>query len=166
MRRALEPWAAGAPGIEAALAPAAPAAYAAQGAPPAPAEHAAPPAPAEHAAPPAPAEPATPASPGANAEPPAPRGLRELEGAVRALFHGAATTQGQQAVITSERHHALALRAAEAARDARAAIDAGLADEAALVDLREALDALGEITGENTTEDLLERVFENFCVGK
>ena len=33
-------------------------------------------------------------------------------------------------------------------------------------ELREALDLLGEVTGEVTTEDLLARVFAKFCIGK
>ncbi len=38
--------------------------------------------------------------------------------------------------------------------------------ELVAVDLREALSSLGEITGEATTEDLLDRIFSNFCLGK
>ncbi len=38
--------------------------------------------------------------------------------------------------------------------------------ELVAVDLRDALSHLGEITGESTTEDLLDRIFSNFCLGK
>lgn len=48
---------------------------------------------------------------------------------------------------------------------ARAGATADCAD-LLTVDLREALDALGEITGTVTTEDLLGRIFSNFCIGK
>ena len=34
------------------------------------------------------------------------------------------------------------------------------------VDLKEALDSLSEITGEISSEDILDHVFGNFCVGK
>jgi tRNA modification GTPase len=34
------------------------------------------------------------------------------------------------------------------------------------IDLTTAISALGEITGETVTEDLLETIFSNFCVGK
>ena len=34
------------------------------------------------------------------------------------------------------------------------------------IDLRAALDALGEITGETATADLLDRIFAEFCIGK
>jgi tRNA modification GTPase len=36
----------------------------------------------------------------------------------------------------------------------------------AAFELRAALDALGSVTGEVTTDDLLGRVFANFCIGK
>ncbi len=38
--------------------------------------------------------------------------------------------------------------------------------ELVAVDIRDALHSLGEITGESTTEDLLDRIFSNFCLGK
>jgi len=38
--------------------------------------------------------------------------------------------------------------------------------DAVAVDLKEALDALGEITGEVTAADILETMFSRFCVGK
>jgi tRNA modification GTPase len=36
----------------------------------------------------------------------------------------------------------------------------------AAVDVASAIEALGEITGETTSEDILESLFSNFCVGK
>ena len=47
-----------------------------------------------------------------------------------------------------------------------AAIDARLALDVCAIDLKEALGALCEITGENATEAVIDRVFANFCVGK
>jgi tRNA modification GTPase len=42
----------------------------------------------------------------------------------------------------------------------------GLPAELVSLDLRECLDALGVITGETTSEDLLEEIFSRFCIGK
>ena len=42
----------------------------------------------------------------------------------------------------------------------------GLPADILAVDLAESLDALGEITGEVTTAEILERMFSSFCVGK
>jgi len=52
------------------------------------------------------------------------------------------------------------------AADALGALSAELPGELAAVGVRAALHALGEITGETATEELLDRIFERFCVGK
>ena len=65
-----------------------------------------------------------------------------------------------------ERHIALAR---EALAEIRAALDAARARvplDALRVHLHAALNRLGEITGEDATEDVITRVFQNFCVGK
>ena len=46
------------------------------------------------------------------------------------------------------------------------ALAAGLTPDAALTDGEEALSALGELTGRTVREDMVERIFERFCVGK
>jgi len=52
------------------------------------------------------------------------------------------------------------------AADALGPLSAELPGELAAVGVRAALHALGEITGETATEELLDRIFERFCVGK
>ncbi len=69
-------------------------------------------------------------------------------------------------ILTNSRH-ARALEQAEA--DLERAADAarkGLSEELLLEDLRQAMHHLGEITGEFTTEDLYDRIFSSFCIGK
>jgi len=62
------------------------------------------------------------------------------------------------------------LAALERGLDAARRVDAGFAQGApadlVAVDLQEALDAIGEITGETTAEDILDRIFSEFCIGK
>jgi tRNA modification GTPase len=48
---------------------------------------------------------------------------------------------------------------------ARAAGD-GVPADMLSIDLRRAIDALGEITGETAREDIVDRIFEQFCIGK
>lgn len=64
------------------------------------------------------------------------------------------------------RHMRLARKAAEALQEGAAAMQAGEALDLCAVHLHEALYALGEVTGDQVTEDLLDRVFADFCVGK
>lgn len=68
--------------------------------------------------------------------------------------------------IGSQRHRDALIRAASAIADAEAAIESGEPVDVVAIDIAEALEALGEITGETTSEDILESLFCNFCVGK
>lgn len=68
--------------------------------------------------------------------------------------------------ITNVRHIAL-LQSARASLDrTMRGISQTLPEEFPLIDLQEAIGALQEITGQRTTDDLLSRIFERFCIGK
>ena len=45
-------------------------------------------------------------------------------------------------------------------------LQAGVNMELLPIDLRDALDAVGEVTGETTADDVLDRIFSSFCIGK
>jgi tRNA modification GTPase len=72
----------------------------------------------------------------------------------------------QSVVIDSERQHALLVRAAEAIEQTLDSLAAGIPADATAVDLQEALDAVGEITGEVASAEILDAMFGSFCVGK
>jgi tRNA modification GTPase len=69
-------------------------------------------------------------------------------------------------VLTNLRHRNALLRGETALRHAETTVGEGYAAEFVAVDLNETRDALGEIIGTVTNEDILERIFENFCIGK
>jgi tRNA modification GTPase len=69
-------------------------------------------------------------------------------------------------VITKLRHRQALERASEALRGAKESVVGRLAPEFLAADLRAALDFLGEITGRVTTDDILDRIFSEFCIGK
>lgn len=71
-----------------------------------------------------------------------------------------------QTLITNARHFHAFLKAENALQRVLEAIEAGISKEMLAFDLREALAALGEVTGEITTEDLLGSIFGKFCIGK
>ena len=50
--------------------------------------------------------------------------------------------------------------------DVLKSIDHGVSNDLLALDIRTALHHLGEITGEITTDDLLENIFSKFCIGK
>lgn len=69
-------------------------------------------------------------------------------------------------VIDSLRQRNLLRRAASALREVELGLSGGIPVDAISVDLQEAIHALGEITGEVTSADILDEVFRSFCVGK
>lgn len=68
--------------------------------------------------------------------------------------------------LVAQRHIDAAGRAADALDGAVNAMDMGLPLDVCAVDISAALDCLGEITGENARESVIDRVFKDFCVGK
>lgn len=94
-------------------------------------------------------------------------GFDHLATAIRDTLGFSEADWGDHSVAINARHQA-SLRAARAALLAAIGILAtpGGAPELAAIDLREALDALGEIPGKIDTEDLLGVIFSRFCVGK
>lgn len=81
------------------------------------------------------------------------------------LKKGAGELSSEKAYIVEERHYAALVRAATSLKEAAENAGALTADLIS-VDLKEAWDALGEITGETATEEIISTVFEKFCVGK
>lgn len=69
-------------------------------------------------------------------------------------------------LLTSQRHQAAALLAINCLVRFLVALDQSLSLEFLATDLREALSALGDITGETTTDDVLDDIFSRFCIGK
>jgi tRNA modification GTPase len=70
------------------------------------------------------------------------------------------------AVVSSARHQDALRRAGEHLRAAQQTLGDKLPLDFVSIDLRAALAALGEITGETATDDLLDRIFAEFCIGK
>lgn len=68
--------------------------------------------------------------------------------------------------VLSERHAKSLQKGARLLEGALVSLSEGMTNEFVAVDLREALSALGEITGEVTSEDVLNSIFAGFCIGK
>ena len=72
----------------------------------------------------------------------------------------------EKLVITNIRHKSALEKTKEAVENIFETIDSEMPMDLISVDLKEALDSLSEITGEISSEDILDHVFSNFCVGK
>jgi tRNA modification GTPase len=94
-------------------------------------------------------------------------GFQQLSDTIRDALHFGETDWGEHAVAINARHQASLIAARTALEAAIELLDDTSNDvELAAIDLREALDALGEIPGKVDTEDLLGVIFSSFCIGK
>jgi tRNA modification GTPase len=93
-------------------------------------------------------------------------GIDTLEKAIleSARADGTSASNGELAV--NQRQAAALARAKLALARVRETIERGLPPDFWSIDLRSALQALGEITGEEVTESVLDRIFSRFCIGK
>ncbi|NLA11401.1 MAG: tRNA uridine-5-carboxymethylaminomethyl(34) synthesis GTPase MnmE [Firmicutes bacterium] len=93
-------------------------------------------------------------------------GIEELEESiVRLLDDSVGTIPGESPVAVNLRHAGAVGEARDRLQEALRAI-AGQPLELVTIDLREAWLKLGEITGETASDELLERIFRDFCIGK
>lgn len=93
-------------------------------------------------------------------------GLEELKEAMRSRLSQVSLESNEGVVITNVRHRLALERAGVSVREALDATRRGIEPEFVAVDLRGACDALGEITGVITSDDILDRIFSEFCIGK
>ena len=92
------------------------------------------------------------------------QGLDRLAAAVGALFPRGQEEYGQ--LLTNARQAEAAGRALAAVIRAQEALESGVTPDAMLADVEDALSALGELTGQSVREDITDRIFQRFCVGK
>ena len=97
-----------------------------------------------------------------------PGGTDRLEEALAALVLAGKAIRGaeDEATVTNLRHLDALQRAREHVTDALSSAHAQQPATFIAVDLHGALNILGEITGETASEDLLDEIFRNFCIGK
>ncbi len=91
--------------------------------------------------------------------------LLPLEEELRRLYdRGSLRFDGT--LLSSARQFAVALAALEASRSAREALEHGVETDVALTDAERAASRLGELFGRAAPQDIIDKVFANFCVGK
>ena len=93
-------------------------------------------------------------------------GLDLLRDRMRASVLRPDVEAGDGAMITRLRHQIAIQRAAEGLSNARRSLAHHAPAEFVAMDLRDAIEALGEITGVVTTDEILDRIFREFCIGK
>ena len=92
-------------------------------------------------------------------------GKDELISAIAQLA-GTAELNPSEGILSNERQRADASAALNAVREAKAALKSGMTYDAVTVTVEDAITALLEMTGEKTGDEVIDRVFHTFCVGK
>ena len=93
-------------------------------------------------------------------------GFEELTARLFEKLSGDVSPERDDIMLTDARQHAAVLKAIEELTDARELLRQRDFEEVVLLRLRVGLVALGEITGETLTEDILGQIFSTFCIGK
>ena len=93
-------------------------------------------------------------------------GFDELTERIFLRLSGDSAAERDDIMITDARQHAAARRSLDHLSAARDLMNEGELEEIILLKLHGALAALGEITGETLTDDILGQVFSTFCIGK
>ncbi len=93
-------------------------------------------------------------------------GLEALKVAIRTQFVKPSLEASDGIVITHVRHRVALERAEISLQESLVSIERGIEPEFVAVDLRGAADALGEIVGAITSDEVLDRIFSEFCIGK
>jgi tRNA modification GTPase len=91
-------------------------------------------------------------------------GIQELRERILALATGGAASE--PGMLTSLRHHQAITTALAALQDAEQANANGIPHEMILLDLYRVLWALDSLTGQTTSDDILNLIFSTFCIGK
>ena len=93
-------------------------------------------------------------------------GLDILADEIRKVYNFGELAREDSAVITNMRHKTALIKASEALGRVVEAIDMNMPSDIASIDINIAIDALGEITGETVSDDIVTAIFHSFCVGK
>ncbi len=93
-------------------------------------------------------------------------GIAQLKETIKKQFIHDQSMEAEEVVVTSIRHKRALEKTIDALTNAKQSIELNASEEIIAVDIRLALDHLGDITGETTSEDVLNHIFSSFCIGK
>ncbi|MBR1772500.1 MAG: tRNA uridine-5-carboxymethylaminomethyl(34) synthesis GTPase MnmE [Eubacterium sp.] len=94
------------------------------------------------------------------------QGLDELKSQIRDMFYSDKIDYNNQIYITRARHRAGLITALEGLERVQDSIDQNMGEDFLTIDLMAAYAALGEIIGETLEDDLADKIFSDFCMGK
>lgn len=94
------------------------------------------------------------------------KGVEDLEAKMSEAVLGGRAQVPEGAIVTNIRQKQALESARESLDRAVKAVESELSEELIAIEVKESIDCIGEITGEVVTDDILEKIFSRFCVGK
>ncbi|MCC5909529.1 MAG: tRNA uridine-5-carboxymethylaminomethyl(34) synthesis GTPase MnmE [Clostridiaceae bacterium] len=94
------------------------------------------------------------------------QGLMEIEDAIEELVYKGTVRAKDSLLVTNIRHKSAVERALKSIKDSVVAIKKKMPLDFVEVDVKDAWEALGEVTGDTVAEDIIDHIFQNFCIGK
>ncbi|WP_399659576.1 tRNA uridine-5-carboxymethylaminomethyl(34) synthesis GTPase MnmE [Staphylococcus aureus] len=93
-------------------------------------------------------------------------GIDELEIQIRNLFFGGEVQNQDMTYVSNSRHISLLKQARQTIQDAIDAAESGVPMDMVQIDLTRTWEILGEIIGETASDELIDQLFSQFCLGK
>ncbi len=94
------------------------------------------------------------------------QGIQEIEDKIKALVYSGEIKQNENVYITNARHKNALERANNSIEDAIQSVELNMALDFIEVDVKNTYEYLGEISGETLEENIVDKIFSNFCLGK
>ena len=94
------------------------------------------------------------------------KGVEKLYDAIKSMFIKGDINVDNQVLISGERNKASLVKAKNSLENVIETIANGMPEDFMIMDLTDAYEALGEISGETLEEDIIDRIFSEFCLGK
>ena len=94
------------------------------------------------------------------------QGISKLKEEIYKIHQKYSKTGLEEIFITNERQHTKLIETKKSLKKVLKALANGIGYEFLALDLKSAIDSISEITGEIATDDILNNIFKNFCIGK
>lgn len=94
------------------------------------------------------------------------KGLEELKNGIAETVLDGQVDPGEGVMVTNIRHQKALTSARDSLREVLKTLQLGMPTDCVAIDLRNAWEKLGEISGDTLDEDIIDRIFSEFCIGK
>ena len=93
-------------------------------------------------------------------------GIEKLTEIIKEMFFNGELDFNNEIYLSNLRQEGAIIRAKESLNMVLESIDSGVSEDFYTIDLMNAYNAIGEVTGDTTSEDLADKIFKDFCMGK